>query len=596
MQEAYYIEEADRMLNEGTDLVEVLEAMHYMMEADQVQDAVYDKVSNHLLVEVLDIDKFIKVNECKEIDNPVFFTRDNTPTSTGLLSNEIFGVTFSDRSGIFAYIDLATYFIDPSCCKAWFNTDPMVKRIIHKDGKFIINARGYFEENDSGNNGLDWLRKNISKVKFKSSDRESIKRDIRVRYLELNRNRMFINKFLVIPPFYRDTNSASSRKGTVGVGKINKLYQQLIVSANMIRSTEEFGFDMSGPTQGRTQEVLIAIYDWFCGTNNASINKDEEGTGISGKFGVLRRANMSKTSNYAARLVISAPELKAHKKDEMMVNFDYSALPLSAAIACFAPFIQYHVRRFFENEFVGTEQYATVDSSGKVVYKIPKDPLIEFSDDRIKTEMERFIHGYNNRIIPIKVPMEDGSKAYMVFKGTYQSAGNQEIKETITTRRLTWLDVLYQAACEVAKDHMVLITRFPVDSRTNQITTKFNVSSLIDTEPMYIGTTYYPYYPKIQEKDFGKDTSNMFIDTLQFSNLYLAGLGGDFDGDQCTVRGVFTDEANVELASFMNTKKNFIGLGGSNLRNVGADAIQSLYSLTKVLDKDKSKLTKNISF
>ena len=201
MQEAYYIEEADRMLDEGTDFVEVLERMHYMMEADQVQDAVYDKVSNHLLVEVLDIDKFIKINECKEIDNPVFFTRDNTPTPTGLLSNEIFGVTFADRSGIFGYIDLATYFIDPSCCKAWFNTDPLVKRIIHKDGNFIINPKGYFEENEKGSNGLEWLRKNISKVKFKSSDRESIKRDIRVRYLELNRNKMFINKFLVNHPF-----------------------------------------------------------------------------------------------------------------------------------------------------------------------------------------------------------------------------------------------------------------------------------------------------------------------------------------------------------------------------------------------------------
>ena len=44
---------------------------------------------------------------------------------------------------------------------------------------------------------------------------------------------------------------------------------------------------------------------------------------------------------------------------------------------------------------------------------------------------------------------------------------------------------------------------------------------------MYIGNTFYKYYPKIREEDIGIDTSNKFIDTLQLSNLYLPGIGGD---------------------------------------------------------------------
>ena len=56
------------------------------------------------------------------------------------------------------------------------------------------------------------------------------------------------------------------------------------------------------------------------------------------------------------------------------------------------------------------------------------------------------------------------------------------------------------------------------------------LSSTKQTEPMYFRGEYYPYYPKIREKDIGSNTSDVFIDTMQFSNLYLPGMGGDFDG------------------------------------------------------------------
>lgn len=44
---------------------------------------------------------------------------------------------------------------------------------------------------------------------------------------------------------------------------------------------------------------------------------------------------------------------------------------------------------------------------------------------------------------------------------------------------------------------------------------------------MYIDDNYYQYYPKIREDMIGKDTSNMFVDTLRMSNLILKGFGAD---------------------------------------------------------------------
>ena len=512
------IAEADELFASGANLYDILDNVNY--NSDYLNEAEYDKVVNHLTLEVLNIDRFVKVNDLKPITNPIFYSRDNIPTDDGLLSNTIFGITQADRAGIFAYIDLQGWYIDPSCYKCWVKIDSKIKDVVHKNGKFIVNPNGEIVEDPKGSNGVKFLKDNINKIKFKST--ESLKRDIRIKYLEKNRNNMFINKYIIIPPYYRDTNSGSK---VVGVGGINKLYQQLLISVKSLEGTQEFGFDMSGPMQGKVQETILAIYDWFSGNTNKNINTDT-GVGLSGKTGILRRANMSKTSTYSARLVITSPELKVNSPADMMVNFNKSAVPLAALLACFKPFIQYNVKKFFENEFIGTEQYPVINEKGELVYETPKDPLIEFSDERIKIEMEKFVHGYNNRFVPIRVPMENTDKVYyMKFKGRFKEIGSE--RETIYNRRLTWCDIFFMTAVEAVKDKMVLITRYPMDSKFNEITTQVEVSSTKEVEPMIIGNEYYRYYPKIREEDIGKNTGNKFVDTMKLSNLYLPGLCGD---------------------------------------------------------------------
>ena len=116
---------------------------------------------------------------------------------------------------------------------------------------------------------------------------------------------------------------------------------------------------------------------------------------------------------------------------------------------------------------------------------------------------------------------------------------------------------------------------------------------------MIINGIYYPYYPKIRPQDIGSNTSNKFVDTMQYSNIYLKAMDADFDGDQITVKGVYTEEANEELYNFrMHSKQSFISFGCRPLRPIVADSVQSIFALTKILHTDKDKITKsdNISF
>lgn len=576
--------------DQNDDICDFLDEANAIIESEVDSDEKYNKVTEKLKLDILDVERYVSVNNCQPITNPRAFLRDSIPSDDGLLSNKIFGITRDERAGIFAYIDLHGWFIDPSCYKTWTRLDSNVSHVVHGTKTFKIDSHGQLVEDPAGKTGIKWLKANIDKIKFKSS--ESIRRDIKVKYLEQNRNRMFIQKYIVIPPFYRDKNTSTGSR-VVGLSGVNKLYSDLIVASNALLATADFDFDASDAMNGRVQDIILNIYDWFCGNRNDSI-KTDTGAGLSGKLGILRRAGMSKTSNFAARLVISAPELKVEKPEDMMVSLDKSAVPLAAVIAEFRDFVIYHVRHFFDNEFMGVETYPIQDADGTVKYVVPEDPQVMFSDEVIKREIERYLHGYNNRFVPVQIPIENSKEIYyMQFKGRGEH-GTSNNPEAIYHRRLTWCDVFFIAATEAVRDKQVLITRFPIDSYTNQITTKVEISSTKETEPMYFGDKFYKFYPKIREEDIGKDTSNMFVDTMKLSNLYLAAMGGDYDGDTIICKGVYTTEANEELDAFQNSKANYLDFGCKPSKSSTADVIQSLYALTKVLSD--TKLTTNIEY
>ena len=80
------------------------------------------------------------------------------------------------------------------------------------------------------------------------------------------------------------------------------------------------------------------------------------------------------------------------------------------------------------------------------------------------------------------------------------------------------------------------------------------------------------------------DTHRNMRVMLRITNIYQ-------DGDQTTVKGVFTEEANEELANQLNSKAHFFNLGGKGVRTSDKEAMQSLYSLTLCLEADKNKIT-----
>lgn len=544
--------------------------------------------NKHLKVWPLNVEATIKDNNMKEVTDPIHFIRDGVPNPNGLLSNEIFGITKDERANIFAYIDLHDWFMHPLIYKLWSRMDGRIKEIVHGTKKFIINDNGDFEENENGKNGVKFIKDNMDKIVIRST--ESRKRNNKIEYIEKYKKDIFMTKMIVIPAYYRDVNTSG---GNVGVGILNKYYASLLVNVRSLSETQDYGLSMSEAVRGRIQEIIVQIYDCICGTSGA----ETDGIGLSKKKGLVRTAVMSKTADYGSRLIITSPELKVNSVDDIMVTLEYAAIPLPSVCANFKPFMIFAIKRFFENEFGGGTKYPCINKKGELEYMEVKDPLITFSEDVINEEMKKFIYGYSNRLTPVKIPLENGGFAYMNFKG--YSVKPEDIKNnvgegSIIDRRMTWCDIFYIAACEVVKDKHVLITRFPIDSLYSQTPMKIRVSSLKEIEPVKINNELYRFYPKIREEDIGKNTSNLFIDSLQMSNLYLKGFAGDYDGDQVSSKGVYTIEANDEIEKFMNGKTSLISANGTNIRVFSGEANVAIDALTKVLSTSEKNLTKNV--
>lgn len=421
--------------------------------------------ANHLRVELLDVDKLVEKNDIKEVSNPIIFQGGNIPTSDGLLSNQIFGITRSDRANTCAYIDLKEWFINPHLYKVWSKLDKNIIACVYGTNTFKINDKGILVEDPDGETGIKFLKKNFQKISITRTT--SLRRDENVNYIEKCQKepeKAFLRKILVIPAYYRDVDT--SKKGKISVGELNELYRNLIIAVKSLKDSGEYGLTLSEAIRGRIQGLIVQIFDWF-GTGT-TVNGSSTGAVLPGKIGVMRQAVMSKTTDYANRLILSAPDLRYEKMSNAMVDMDYSALPLSSTLSTFMPFVLFNAKNFFDNALSGGKAVPVLDDAGNVVATHTiKDYQIQFSEDRIKKEINRFISGYSNRFIPVEVETTEKNKFItMKLKGFHVTKENF-VKGIGTTdnpfsRKLTWCDVFYIAAVEAVRDKHILVTRYPI--------------------------------------------------------------------------------------------------------------------------------------
>ena len=505
-----------------------------------------------MYLKLLQVDDFIKINKLKEITDPIYLEH-KRPTPNGLFSYEIFGISQYDRSTIWAYIDLGARFLHPLAAINFKKYGSTYENIIYglKNYRF---ENGEFIEDPDGDTGIDFLYDNYDKIKWRST--ESITSQERIKFLQQGKDKLFITKFPVCPPFYRDINDNAN----IGIPIVNDLYKKIISQSIALKRNGSFSF-FGNLTKANVQKTLIEIFNhWVSQTK--------------GKNGLIRKYVMGRNIDYGVWLVLSSPKIDGERYTDMQVDFDHFGYPLHAVISMMRPFIFHGVKEFFENEFrTGTYRVSDPDTHEEFLVKFI-EPELDFSDDYLNKKIEQFIKGHSSRFEIVNLPRIYGREDEtfpMMLSGRFGTSDN------ISSRPMTWTDIFYIVANNVVKNKRSIMSRYPIEHFYSVCYPKIRVMSTIETTYAEIDGEIYTHYPVIKP---GMDSSNSFINTLSPANVYLAGMGGDYDGDSTPSRGIFTDEANEDAERFSRDKKNFLNLVGKNIRTTERDFVQLAYSLS----------------
>lgn len=453
-----------------------------------------------LFIASMDVDKFIKINNLREVTNPIYLDK-NTPTVDGVLSYEIFGISQEERRGRMAYIDLHGHYMCPLAAKKLSAYDRTLSKVLYAQGRWKL-VDGALVEDEDGQSGPEYLYSIWGKVKVK--DKETLVTKEIQEYYEQDRDKLFITKLPVLPAFFRDINSSSTRSKSTSI--INSMYSSIISYTQTLDTYTDTFSGMGYITRGRVQTIISDIYDEFI------VNTVK---GQPSKFGMARRAMLGKNLNYSARLVISSPVLRKDSYRDVQVKYGYAVVPLAYVLSCFFPFMVHHLKAFFDAEFLQGGKYQTITRDGKIEYVTITE---SFDENEITKMITRYINSPSSRFDRVPTPPDQNGIQYaMTITGRFGT------ENTTITRPATLTDIMYIVAHRVTRDKHVIVTRYPLDNYNGQWPGRVEVATTVHTQPAIIGETVYEFFPICKG-----DPSNSFIDTLQFSNTYLMKMGGDW--------------------------------------------------------------------
>jgi hypothetical protein len=296
---------------------------------------------------------------------------------------------------------------------------------------------------------------------------------------------------------------------------------------------------------------------------------------------------MGKNVDNCVRSVISCPLYHDNSPEETGSRFGITGVPVSQICDLDAPFMVNWLKSFFQRNFITNKEQVPIIKTDKktgeqkIDYIALYKPELYFSDQYIEDMMTLYMHDPESRFDPIKAPIAKDEYNDVLFTGKRMDPSGTHELSTISNRPMTVNDILYMAAYDCTKNQHAIITRYPVSDAYGIFVSEINPIATLQTEVVQINGMIYKHFPKQNFLCPREKNATQFIDTLQFSNSYLAGLGGDYDGDQVTIKFLWTQEANAECDKVMKSKSFFISSSGENVRKIKYEVYQTFYDMTR---------------
>jgi hypothetical protein len=258
----------------------------------------------------------------------------------------------------------------------------------------------------------------------------------------MSKDELFVDKWLVIPAFYRDLNSSKTESGKPSLDVINKCYQNLL---SLVKSNDS-DFDFMGKiTENKIQKQLVEIYELLT-------------KALASKEGFIHHDLLGKTVDYSTRGVISASFINSNKYEDQLIKYGECGVPLAHLCNLFYPFFLYEIKSLLDDEFSTVKTFVGYNPKTKerTTFTEFYNPADDFSQDKIKKMINLFITSQDSRLLPVEFNTSKG-KSYLTIKIEYEDGKVQE-------RPMSILDLLYMSAKKIVVDKHVYVTRYPIET------------------------------------------------------------------------------------------------------------------------------------
>ena len=536
-------------------------------------------------INIIDYNEYFARKQSKSISVSSLFNKSGDVHPEGLISYEIFGEPGTkERKQVEAYIDLGEKFIHPHVLRelSFIPGGNNITKIIMGESYAYVSSSGeliLIEEDKDAPDGMPkgigtaFLYKNFDKIKYDATskrynDDAPDRRKSRLQFItSLKKDEFFLSKVLIIPAFYRDVNMQDSKNN-----EINTFYIKLINLASILKSSMMNIVEVSA-VHIKIMHTLTELYQFFLSKTG-------------GNKGFIHKYVMGKSTDFSARLVISAPSFNEDRPEDSDVSFTRSALPLFAFIKCFAPFIVHSIKEIVKNSIAEQKFIYKISKTGSITkYRLSPSYEEVFSVDNIYRLINLYTNSKEHRLDLFTVPTVEGEDlpfGYilnndMIFN---TDSPTDNVSELLKSEPLRLITLFYIASMNIKIEPIVYTTRHPIEDYNNIYPSKVNIIPYTRVEKRIINSVEYPRFPVIKYEEDMKQIDSMFTDSYQIFPSYLGALGADYDGDMVNVQGVYTKEAMDDANKFMNSTANIVNVAGKTMKEFDDVVSHTIYNLT----------------
>lgn len=290
-------------------------------------------------IQIMDVDDFIQRHSLLPVTSTAIFeTGTKRFHPDGLYSEAIFGQVGSrDRLVRKGYIDLHTdivtphlykqlislrsYYKDIISGKAYAKFDPEIKDLILVD-----------PDEPGADTGFQFFVKSLPKISFARTD--SVKRTDKIDLLEKYRDRLIIDKLIVLPAGIRDVKISDDY---ISPEEINKFYVAILQLASGLPSNKS-DEPLYDTIRFQIQTKVMAIYDYIT-------------TLIDGKSGFAQGKFAARKLTYGTRNVITALPITRVEDptSDRCIGPEEIEIPLFQAMKSSFPLIVHSLQQIFFN-------------------------------------------------------------------------------------------------------------------------------------------------------------------------------------------------------------------------------------------------------